>query len=141
MKNCVNCGTALPDEAGFCAVCGTAQTAPAEPVVEQPVYVPPVYVAPPAPYVPAEEKKESVSVGGWFGRYCLNLIPVVGGLIYFIMLWVWAGNRKYEDSFRNWAKFQLIMIAIAVGLVALLAALMLVMGVNVADVMDEAMHF
>ena len=156
MKNCVNCGTALPDEAGFCAVCGTAQTAPqpvvetpvAQPVAEvpvapQPVYTPPVYVAPPAPvaYVPVEEKKESVSVGGWIGRGLIPCIPFVGGIIYFIMLWVWAGNKKYEDSFRSWAKAQLILMAIGAGLAIFLLIVLAVAGVGLADVMEEAMYF
>ena len=145
MKNCVNCGTALPDEAGFCAVCGASQAAAAEaapqPVAEQPAYVPPVYVAPPAPHFPVAEEKKSVSVGGWIGRYCLNLIPFAGSLVFFIMLWVWAFNSKYDDSSRNWAKAQLIVGAIAVGLVFLLVILFTALGFTMADVMDEAMHF
>ena len=149
MKNCVHCGTALPDEAGFCAVCGNPQSAEApvaQPVAEvpQPVYTPPVYAAPVVPaqpvmMVPAEEKKESVSVGGWIGRGLIPCIPVAGGLIYFIMLWVWAGNKKYEDSFRNWAKAQLVLMAISVGLILLLVIILAAAGIGMADLLEEMM--
>ena len=151
MKNCVHCGTALPDEAGFCAVCGNPQPveAPvAQPVVEapvapQPVYTPPVYASPVVPVqpmmAPAEEKKESVSVGGWIGRGLIPCIPVAGGLIYFIMLWVWAGNKKYEDSFRNWAKAQLVLMAISVGLILLLVIILAAAGIGMADLLEEMM--
>lgn len=154
MKNCVNCGTALTDEVSFCTVCGTPQAAPAEVASQpapqsvaeqpapQPAYTPPVYVAPPAPHcVPAQPEKQSVSVGGWIGRYCLNLIPFAGGLVFFIMLWVWAFSDKYDDTSRSWAKAQLIWMAIAVGLVLLLVILMLALGFTMADVMDEALYY
>lgn len=66
--------------------------------------------------MPAEtqEKKETVSIGGWIGRFLIPYIPVVGGIVYLIMLFVWSGNTKKEESFRNWAKAQLIVVAIAV---------------------------
>ena len=157
MKNCVHCGTALPDEAGFCAVCGNPQSAPqpveapvAQPVVEapvapQPVYTPPVYAAPVVPVqpmmAPPVEKKESVSVGGWIGRGLIPCIPIAGGIIYFIMLWVWAGNSKYEDSFRNWAKSQLILMAIGAGVILLLVIILAAAGIGLAEVLEEAMYF
>ena len=73
------------------------------------------------PVVADEPKKESVSIGGWIGRFLIPYIPVVGGIIYLIMLFVWSGNAKKEDSFRNWAKAQLIVLAIAIVLSIILA--------------------
>ena len=145
MKTCIRCGAVLSDEAAVCSACGVVQPAP-QPVVEQPapqpVYTPPVCVAPPAPhYVPVQPEKQSVSVGGWIGRYCLNLIPFAGGLVFFIMLWVWAFSDQYDDTSRNWAKAQLIWMAIAAGLVLLVLILMLILGFTLGDLAAEMMYY
>jgi hypothetical protein len=58
--------------------------------------------------------KEAISVGGWIGRTLIPCIPLVGGIIYLIMLFVWSGDKKKEDTFRNWAKAQLIVMAIVI---------------------------
>ena len=52
-------------------------------------------------------------------------IPVVGAIAYLIMLFVWSGDTEKEDSFRNWAKAQLIVmgIALAVAVVCVLFGL------------------
>ena len=114
MKTCPNCGTMLDDNATFCTGCGAN--------------------------VPAVRfsggRKEPVSVGGWIGRSLIAYIPLVGGLVYLIMLFVWSGDAKKEDTFRNWAKAQLIVIAIVLVLVILVAV---VFGASIASVM-EAMY-
>ena len=145
MKTCIRCGAVLSDEAAVCSACGVVQPAP-QPVVEQPapqpVHTPPVCVAPPAPhYVPVQPEKQSVSVGGWIGRYCLNLIPFVGGLVFFIMLWVWASKKSNEDSFRNWAKSRLVWMAIGIGIGLLAIILMLALGFTATDLMDEMRYY
>ena len=115
MKVCNNCGTSLHDSATFCTNCGASVPA------SYPAYNP---VAPAA--------KESISVGGWIGRSLIPFIPLVGGIVYLIMLFIWMGDTKKEDTFRNWAKAQLIVMAIVVGLSIILG---IVFGVALADLL------
>ena len=93
MKVCNNCKTTLADSASFCPNCG-AQSLPQYPAYGQ------------------GQVKESISVGGWIGRSLIPCIPLVGGLVYLIMLFVWSGDDRKEDTFRNWAKAQLIVMAV-----------------------------
>lgn len=133
MKTCQQCGTQLNDEVMTCPVCGVNVTSAPAPAA---AYVPPVYA--PAP-VPAPKK--AVSTWGWVGRYALNLIPAVGSLVYFVMLFVWAFSDQYDDTSRNWAKAQLIIAAIVVGLVFLLFVLLLGLGFTLGDVISEMRYY
>ena len=51
------------------------------------------------------------------------MIPLVGGIVYLIMLFVWSGDVRKEDTFRNWAKSQLIIMAVVLVLCIILAVL------------------
>ena len=119
---CTNCGKALPEGAMFCDGCGAKQTAPVTPVAETPV-APAAPAAPAAPVIinNTAPAKRVVSPAGYIGRSLLACIPIVGWLIYFIMLFVWAGNDSVEDSFRNWAKAQLWLLLIYVILLVIVA--------------------
>ena len=103
MKRCGTCGAIINDNVTFCTNCGANQA-----------YTPVIYQQP---------AKESVSVGGWIGRSLIPCIPLVGGIVYLIMLFIWSGDRKKEDTFRNWAKAQLILMAVAIVLTILMAIL------------------
>ena len=48
------------------------------------------------------------------------------------MLFIWMGDTKKEDTFRNWAKAQLIVMAIVIGLSVILG---IVFGVALADLL------
>ena len=98
MKTCVNCGVQLDDNAAFCNICGTNQSATSQ-----------------------SSGKEPISIGGWIGRSLIPCIPFVGGIVYLIMLFVWSGDTNKEDSFRNWAKAQLIVMAIFIALIVVFA--------------------
>ena len=50
------------------------------------------------------------------------------GIVYLIMLFIWSGDTAKEETFRNWAKAQLIVTAIT-----------LVMGIILAVVFGAAM--
>ena len=100
MKYCKNCNTEMNDDAVFCPNCG------AKSEVNVNIQQPAVFYA--------EPKPQPVSIGGFIGRSLIPLIPFVGGIIYIIMLFVWGGDKTKEESFRNWAKAQLIMIAIGI---------------------------
>lgn len=103
MKRCGTCGAVLDDHVAFCNTCGSSVAANY-----------PAYRRQPA--------KEPVSVGGWIGRSLIPCIPLVGGIVYLIMLFIWSGDTKKEESFRNWAKAQLILTAVAI-------VVMIVLGV------------
>lgn len=94
MKICNNCGATLNDNAPACTNCGVAFP-----------------TNPPAQNVPA---KTPVTIGGWIGRSLIPLIPLVGGIVYLIMLFIWSGDTTKEETFRNWAKAQLIVTAVVV---------------------------
>lgn len=156
MAFCKNCGTLMEND--VCPNCGTTNTpvdsapapeaqpvyaAPEQPVPPaQPVYAAPqpVYPTPQPPYggyqppyYPPQMPKseEPVSVLGWIWRFLLPSIPVVGWIINLIMLFIWMGDDTKEESFRNWAKAQLVMMAVALGLVVLFVFLMIALGVTV----------
>ena len=111
MKTCKNCGTTLNDTDTFCTSCGTA--APAAPAVYT-----------------QNNAKEPISVGGWIGRSLIPLIPIVGSIVYLIMLFIWSGDSKKEDTFRNWAKAQLIVMAVTIVLSIIVAV---VFGATLVD--------
>ena len=114
MKVCNNCGTSLQDNATFCTNCGKQ-------------------------FIDNSQRKAKtpVSVGGWIGRSLIPYIPLVGGIVYLIMLFIWSGNSEKEDSFRNWAKAQLIVIAIVVVLTILFAVFF---GVVASDIIETIMY-
>ena len=111
MKRCGTCGAIINDNVTFCTNCGANQA-----------YTPVIYQQP---------AKESVSVGGWIGRSLIPLIPVVGGIVYLIMLFIWSGDTNKEDTFRNWAKAQLIVTLVVVILSIILIA---IFGLSIADI-------
>ena len=93
MKVCNSCNATLDDNYSFCPNCGAS--AP----VSYPAY-------------PWNTNKEPISVGGWIGRSLIPMIPLVGGIVYLVMLFIWSGDVRKEDTFRNWAKAQLIVMAV-----------------------------
>ena len=114
MKVCTNCGASLHDNATFCGNCGEKFTE--------------IY---------QRRAKTPVSIGGWIGRSLIPYIPLVGGIVYFIMLFIWSGNSEKEDSFRNWAKAQLIVIGIVVALSIIVAVCF---GSVVGEILEEIMY-
>lgn len=110
MKECNHCGATFSDNVSFCPNCGNNVT------VGHPAY--------------PRMSKEPVSVGGWIGRSLIPFIPLVGGIVYLIMLFIWSGDTAKEETFRNWAKAQLIVTAITLVLGIILAV---VFGIAMAD--------
>ena len=107
MKICNNCNATFEDHSAFCPNCG-ASAASSHPVYRQP------------------SAEEPVSIGGWIARSLIPCIPLVGGIVYLIMLFIWSGDKKKEETSRNWAKAQLIIMAvvlvISIALIALYGA-------------------
>ena len=164
---CPNCGTANAPAEPQPVYTAPAEpqpvyTAPAEPqqptVPLKPTYTEPQQppVAPPPPYgasqppygaypppyyAPHKPAAEPVTAGGWIWRSLLAYIPFVGWIIYLVMLFVWMGDESKEESFRNWAKAQLILLAISIGLVLLLFIFLVVLGFGLADLVSEIYYY
>lgn len=99
----------------------------------QPQYAPPINQT----FNMAAPKKV-VTTGQWILRSLINLIPCVGSLVYIIMLFVWMSDKTYEESSANWAKAQLIWIAISIGLVVLVYLfIFLILGVSFGELANE----
>lgn len=146
MKVCPNCNAVWEDDVQFCANCGkaipAAEAPAAEPVSqaaapqgEAPRQQPPVY-QPPINYYqrPAEEH---ISTGKWVLYHLIPMIPVVGSLIYLIMLFVWGFGDDKNETFRNWAKSQLILCLISVGLVVLTIIAVAILGVGFFSIAES----
>jgi uncharacterized membrane protein YvbJ len=115
MKVCNNCGATINDNASYCNNCGAN--------------IPANYSA-----YSQVNTKTPVSVGGWIGRSLIPCIPLVGGIVYLIMLFIWSGDQTKEDTFRNWAKAQLIVMAVVV-------VLGIILAVVLGSVFSEALRY
>ena len=122
MKVCNNCGANITDNAPFCPNCG-ASVQPVQPA--QPAY--PVYQQPMMGNTP-------VTVGGWIGRLLIPYIPLVGWLVNIIMLFIWTGDATKEESFRNWAKAQLIITAVII-------VLCIIGWASLASIISEFLYY
>ncbi len=76
---------------------------------------------PTAPAVPAQAieingNKKQVSYLNWLGTYFIMLIPVVGWIVFLVMLIIWSTSSDTPESKKNWARatltFMIIMIAL-----------------------------
>lgn len=84
-----------------------------------------------------EPAQPPVSMGKWIGIMCINLIPIVGPLVYFIMLFIWAfGDNNKDKTFKNWAKAQLVFSLI--GVVLLIIGGLLFGGLIIALISQSA---
>ncbi len=113
---CKKCGGKLENYATHCAFCGAE-------VEKLPTGV---------GYVKGNNKGETTSVAKWFFIPFINLIPVVGSIIYFILLLVWGfGHSKDNDpTFKNWAKAQLLLFLIGVVLIIIYFVFIAAIGVS-----------
>ena len=143
---CEKCGKELQEGAKFCEGCGApTQNAPAEvkaPVQEEVKPAPVEKEAAPAPQVInnfyQEEKRDAVGVAGWIFRPLLALIPIAGPIVYLIMLFVWAGDKSKEKSFNNWAKAQLILLLIFVGIAVVVGIIVGIIAFISANALSDA---
>lgn len=58
------------------------------------------------------QEDKSISFKNWLGSMILPFIPVVGFLIYIVMLFVWAFSSETPKSKKSWARASLVVGAI-----------------------------
>jgi hypothetical protein len=63
------------------------------------------------------EPEKPVSFLNWLGTYGMIFIPLVGPLIFLIMLFVWAFSGTTPASKKNWARVTLIFVAVMIAIV------------------------
>lgn len=122
---CNNCGrTTYNENAQFCEYCGqrfTAEQAPVNPIL------------PKQAAVIEEDREKPVSLGNWLGSMALSFIPFVGGLVFLIMLFVWAFAGYVPTSKKNWARATLIL----AGIVLVLVIIILIIAFSSARFIDN----
>lgn len=152
---CPKCGIELAEGAAFCSECGTnlktAETpapapapapaptyssAPAPQVVYQQPAPQVVYQVPPPASTPTNADGEklypAVSTGEFVGMAFLMMIPLAN----IILLFVWAFGSATNPSKKNWAKSQLILMLIGIGISLLITILTTVLGVACVGMLD-----
>lgn len=136
MKKCARCGELLDDTAKFCRRCG-CRCEPAQDPGNGGGYaqgMPNNY----ATYAAPQNGGCPVSVGGWIGRsLVLNIIaciPILGTIAYIVLLVIWSGDVSKEQTFRNWAKAQIVVFLIMLGIGLLVFFIMMAAGIGFVSV-------
>ena len=123
---CTKCGAEIPDNVAYCTNCGartdTPAAAPQQDAVSSNVNQNNSMPGGMPPQGPGYYQPQPMGIGGWIGRMLIPLIPIVGGLVYLIMLFVWMGDNTKDETFKNWAKAKLILTAISIILTVLVVS-------------------
>jgi len=129
---CRNCGSQIADTSVVCPRCGASTAgyrAPAYTPPPQPVYSTQVFTQAPA----QSYADEHVSVGMWIGIFFINFIPILGSLIYLVMLFVWAFGNTPKRSLKNFAKAQLVLMLVGLILGIIAFIIMMALGYSFSD--------
>lgn len=129
MANCPNCGAVINNGETFCSNCGAqivppAQAPAANGQANANYQQAPGWGQTPYPqqtYQPtyAPSGNRIVGVGDWFVTILLMAIPIVN----IVMLFIWGFGSSTPESKSNWAKAQLIWMAIGIALSILITLL------------------
>lgn len=87
------------------------------------------------------ENDKPISFGNWVGTMLLPFIPIVGILIYIVMMFVWAFSKDTPKSKKNWARANLIITILCIILLVFWfsSAMMEIMnsGLNMEEYMGQ----
>jgi len=110
MAICSNCGAEIASGKKFCTKCGTPVGATAEtsPAKASAASAPAPAATPTASPAQVQGNPEIISTGAYVGQALLQLIPVVGLVVYIL----WACGLCKSISRRNYAKATLILWAV-----------------------------
>ncbi len=135
---CKKCGAEIPDNVAFCTNCGVrtdaSAAAPQQDAVSSNVNQSNNMAGGMPPQGIGYYQPQHMGIGGWIGRMLIPFIPIVGGLVYLIMLFVWMGDNTKDETFRNWAKAKLILTAISIILTILVFT---VFGAAIASIITN----
>jgi len=88
------------------------------------------------------ENKKPVSFLNWLGTYSIMLIPILGGLVFLIMLIIWSFSDSTPESKKNWARATLVymIIMIVLAMLLILAAVLMFRNPIFQDIFNEEMN-
>jgi len=138
-----SCGRSTDNEnANFCEYCGASfreNFNPGQGRTEDSGTQGPAYTT--VRTVDLNSNQEPVSFGNWLGTYLLLFIPCVGGLVFFVMLLVWALDKNAAESKRNWARATLVYMAITfvIGMLVFIMVMLLMKSPTFQEMLDEEM--
>lgn len=126
---CNTCGRYIQSEdANFCEYCGTSfknsnntinqtqttnSSSSTPPLRQETININP------------KEKKDSFL--SWLGTYLIMFIPLVGGIVFLVMLLIWSFGNAATESKKNWARATLVFYVIMIALIILLMTLSVAM--------------
>lgn len=88
-----------------------------------------------------ESEEKPVSFLNWVGTMILPFIPIVGWIIYLVMLFVWSFGSDTNRTKKNWARAMLVVIVIGIALVIIFFTSMVMnilnSGMNLEGYMNE----
>ena len=119
---CRKCGGKLESYASNCAFCG-------EPVEKYETA---------ANYVkeqPKESEHTHMSVLQWIGLPLLNAIPLIGSVIYLVLMFKWAFGSTKDLTLKNYAKATLLIMLIAI-ILALVMVVLMIGGILEKSMLD-----
>lgn len=133
---CEKCHTDNPDGTKYCANCGNPLESATPDNAQNNVYQAQnqnqyqPYQQQNVNYQPkAYNEDEHMTIGGWIGVFCINLIPCIGSLVYIIMMFVWAFGSTPKKSLKTFAQAQLLFSAIALVLGIIVFVILFAFGV------------
>lgn len=130
---CNTCGRHIQnEEANFCEYCGTSFRNGNINEIKPPSNY--TYSsetgntsAPRQPHAPeainVNQNEKNVSLLDWLGSYLIMFIPVVGGIVFFVMLLIWSFSKNISTSKKNWARATLVFYIITIILFIILLVL------------------
>lgn len=101
---CKKCGGKIESYASHCPFCGEALATNS---------VQATYTS-----NAGQELGEHKGVGGWILTYIIMSIPLIGLIA--LLVWAFGSESKKDPTFRSWARAQILVMVIAVGLVVAL---------------------
>lgn len=150
MRRCANCNKMFSDTTDFCPICGSQLPPPesdassmGQDSYSQPnsysapntTYSQPNTYAQPGAYVqtvPYTPPADPVTVGEWM-ILLINFIPCIGPIIYLILLFVWAFGTGVKPSKKTFAKANLIILLISVGIGIIISLISVIAGLSLSE--------
>lgn len=103
---CNACGRNIKnEEANFCEYCGASFRGRGEfETKPSPMPIPEA--------VAINHREKPVSFLDWLGTYLIMFIPLIGSIVFIVMLIIWSLGRNVSESKKNWARASLVFMLI-----------------------------